>query len=674
MSGYEMRKTLLIGLMSAALALPGLAGEPDLDWRRLDRLEGRERPSSGRPARRTPPRVLQVAIPHQAPPAAPGESSDEMLATRARRAAGWTARQLAQRDGRREAFRVGFYDGLHAAFADPELARWNYHDGLELGRRAPEAHRHGTDIGTDAARVAAEQAAAEKVSQQFHDLGREPQPWPHATPPPFFADLHEAREPELEEVMRDHPLSGFPHAAGVGPLPEPWSFYRYRGYRDFYDASWKDAGHALAFWLRHADVEPPPPYFKQMFRYHYPRQLAQQAEVIESTFRHGLEDGWDYGAHVHRVWKHRQGYLRGWNEALRESSETAYHRGFARFYEERYSEHFHRWSTSPRLEIGQVTLRDANDDGVFEPGEDLAVALELVNYGGAPGDFVARLSGHPLERGVNVPLAVPRRTALRSAGPLPARIDPSIRPRTAGELALALGGIERRLPLVVSYPLELDRPVRLLDHDAVAGQARIEAVVRNTSRRAVAGEIELRGGSAAGAAPGSFAAIAAGQPRRFSFELTGLAPLDLLGGAVTVELTVTSGGKTHDQLVETLPELAVDLGNRELLRFMGHLARDDAAADDVRRAQELMLRRLRADWKAAVAQSGNPYKKDFKEGSRRTALGDLVATYRADRAGLTHREVFSTLAPRIEQLAKSMPGGHPFLRRSMKKLARQLAA
>jgi hypothetical protein len=93
---------------------------------------------------------------------------------------------------------------------------------------------------------------------------------------------------------------------------------------------------------------------------------------------------------------------------------------------------------------------------------------------------------------------------------------------------------------------------------------------------------------------------------------------------------------------------------------------------DIERARALVLRRMRADWRVAVRGRGNPYKRDLKRNATSTALGDLVRVARLEGAGAVRPEVFSGLGEEIEALAEDLPGTHPFLRKSMRKLARRV--
>ncbi len=705
------RKRITATLFSLLLAaaVPAVAAEePRLDYRR-DRVE---RPAGVRPGTKALPPALAIeaAVPRpeeiEIPRAKstdgpqirrhgevypkpgytkprhpkPGYSGD--LAAEARRAGARRAQELVERRGRQEAFEMGFYDGLHTVFDDPRLGRWDYRDGLERGRRSPDAHRLGSDVGLGAAHELAELAAHEAVSAQFHDLSREPGPRPYGSPPVFDAALSRARPPRLEDTFRDLPLSSSHRAAYVEPMPDPWTYYRYSGYDDFYESRWWNTDRAFetwvsrhrSYWRRLNDEEKV--YFERVFRAAYLERLpAAYDRVAGRAYHRGFDSGWDYGALVVYEWNYRQGYHEGWNLALAESAEAAYRRGYPEIYKDRYNTYFREWSTSPRPEIGEVVLLDGDGDGVFEPGEALAVEYELINYGGAAGDVAVRLDGGVLERGSLVRFELPRRTVWRSASPLKAAVKASVRPRTTAELELTAAGLERQLPLRVSYPLELDRGVSLAAHDSLAGRAVIEATVRNASRRSVVGDIELASKSTFGPPITRFLdEIEPGGQRRVSFELSGLAPLDLLGGAVEVELTVLGRGRRHDELGYRLPVLALDLDDRGLIEYFSLLARRGAPSHEMREAQELMLRRLSVDWRAVAAERGNAYKKDYKHGTRSSALGDLVATYRSERVTFRHRDVFTALAPRIEELAKTFPGTHPFLRRSMKKLARQLEA
>jgi hypothetical protein len=86
----------------------------------------------------------------------------------------------------------------------------------------------------------------------------------------------------------------------------------------------------------------------------------------------------------------------------------------------------------------------------------------------------------------------------------------------------------------------------------------------------------------------------------------------------------------------------------------------------------LLITRLREDWKVAVAGRNNPYKFDYRHNTATTALGDLVRTFREQEPAVRDHEVFDGLSTEVLALANSLPGIHPFLRKHMRKLAREL--
>ena len=688
----------LSGLAATSMAeekgsLPRDKTEIRLDYKResVDRRRQSARPQGARPASKSLPAELTIDVEHFEKDEAriAEKRSDGVVSARpryygklreeARRAATWTARELAESSGRRQAYNVGFYDGLHRALDDSHLGRWDFADGLERGRRSRDAERYGSQAGYDAARESAERLAQDEVSSQFHDLSREPRRRSYVETPPMEATLYEARPPRIEEVFRAHPVRGY--AGGVDPLPDPWAYYGYRSRAACYDRSWWEAARAFDLWAgRHrrywAELDDGErSYFKQVFRSEYSRRIAEAYQhVAERAYRYGFDQGWTYGAQISYDWNYRQGYHQGWHEALRESAARAYHRGFPDFYAERYDAYFDEWSTKASPEILRVELHEDNDDGVFEPGESIWVDYEIANYGGAPGRFDVRLEGRVLTAGARDGVELPRRGVRRSVRPLDSVIDASVAPRTRAELGFSVAGLEHRLPIKVSYPLEFQPRVSLTGHDSLAGRAVIEAMVTNASRRAVPAEVSLKSHELARPpAPRYFDEIRPGESRRLAFELDGLHPLDLLGGELDVEIEVASRGRRHDATGYRLPALALDLDERDLLLFMESLARRERIpSHEVNRAQELMLRRLRADWKAVADARGNNYRKDLKQGTRLTALGDLVRTFQSQRRTLRHPEVFTSLMPRLENMIKKLPGTHPFLRRSARKLARQL--
>jgi len=115
-----------------------------------------------------------------------------------------------------------------------------------------------------------------------------------------------------------------------------------------------------------------------------PRQLARRFDrLIARAWDRGFDDGFAYGAFVQEEWHFRLGYEAGFNEAVARAASAAFDRVFFRSYGELYDAAFRRWSDNPMPSILGVTLIDGNDDGVFEPGEDVLARYELANFGAA---------------------------------------------------------------------------------------------------------------------------------------------------------------------------------------------------------------------------------------------------------------------------------------------------
>ncbi len=197
--------------------------------------------------------------------------------------------------------------------------------------------------------------------------------------------------------------------------------------------------------------------------------------------------------------------------------------------------------------------------------------------------------------------------------------------------------------------------------------------MENESNRAVQGRLELTTASLPGAIVARpLGAVEAGQVRRLALEVDGLDPLDLLAGWVELDVALYGGSVVHDRFRYHIPDAARDLSNRDLLLFMVHLAREQRDARRVAATRELLMTRLRADWKAAVARRGNPYKFDYRHDGATTALGDLVQTYRMQDPAVRNHPVFSGLSRDVLNLAERLPGIHPFLRKYVRRLAREL--
>jgi len=617
------------------------------------------------------------------------DGHDLSIAERAASAADWTAHQIANTRGWRQYYRVGFHRGMRAALEDDLIGGRDYMEGVRSGSRDPGALFMGADLGRRAAEDAAATAAADQVADQFYDLYREPQRSPRPIVPDYAVREHWATGPELSEVFAAYSVYRVARIenrvrSAFGDWEwDAWRLYEAPRHEDFYDSSWRDPEAAFSFWKERGrrstvyskmrdrgDRE----YFRMVFKAEYARILqVYYQRHLRRGYGEGFEDGWTYGAYVNREWHYRQGYNEGFDEGVSTAAFTSYQVTYAIVYGRYYDDVFDEWSHNPKPGIVAVHLADGNDDGIFQPGEEILADYELANYGGLDGTFVVRLEGQEIELAEEVTIRLPARSLIHSDAPVRLRIDPYVPARTRTGLELTLADQREVVDLLVSYPLEFPREVDL-DRDSLAGRARVQVLVVNRSRKPIDAVVALervdgypiRDDRELGVLP-------AGAERWVTFDVEGIRALDMISGNLRAHFTVRSPGEVQDRLEFRFPDAASDLYNRELLELMLTFARDSSVPwSDVAEARALMLRRLRVDWTAAVRSRGNPYKKDYKGKGTRTALGDLVQTYQRERPGVSNGAVFDGLDSEIEAMAEELPGVHPYLRKYMKRLARKL--
>jgi hypothetical protein len=691
--------TLACALVASGLSAVGAERKPvKLDY---SRAKARERVDRSAAPRKPLPRALQLETRRvdgdesarspedrrkgraQARPT--GRLSRQVEIHRhARAAAVWAADTLVDQRGRREYFRVGFYEGMGEALRDPALGRGDHRQGERLGWRDVEARSIGTRTGDDAARFEAERNAEFQVVEQFSDLAARPRYLPLVDRPSFVPTLPLIAEPTLDEVFADFPLD----ARGREVFLEGWRYdaarlHDCRTYADFFDARWNDADTAFRFWNKRPERSA---YFRTLrdaedrglFEEKFGEVFVQRVATLLRTellpaFERGVRRGWSYGASVRQELEYRRGFHAGFVRGLEDSALAGFHATYPRHYEEAYRSTFDDWSRNPKLEIGEVWLSDGNGDGVFAPGEQLLVDAELINFGGGHAHLPLQLDGRVLDQPGYRMIDLPPRSVTRPEGRLHARIARHTPNRTLAALELALAESVRELSLRVSHPLQLRRGAWRVRRSNLDGEVTLEVDVENESTRAVHGRLELTTASLPGkivARP--LGAVESGQVRRLALEVEGLDPLELLAGWVELDVALYGGPAVHDRFSYHIPDAARDLSNRDLLLFMVRLTQEQRDADRVAATRELLMTRLRADWKAAVSRNGNPYKFDYRHDGATTALGDLVQTYRLQDPDVRDHPVFVGLSGDVLTLAERLPGIHPFLRKYVRRLAREL--
>jgi len=600
------------------------------------------------------------------------------------------AREMSRTLGRRQYYRIGFHQGVRVAADDESLGMWDYLQGIRLGRSDPEARSLGVRAGMNAADESAREDARIQVEAEFMDLSREPGRYPRYTPPQYDPVSRWIDAPELFDIFREIRIDQLPGRvrrtleAFEGWRDDPWKLYRCDTYTAFYEERWRDGEYAFARFLslpgrsrvyRRLPGDAARLEFERVFKSEFVRRLPRYFDAyLLPAHQHGYEDGWNLGASVRYEYSFRLGYSEGFDRAAAAEARAGFRAAYAAALDRYWNREFSDWSTSVVPGILNVTVTDADDDGVLRPGETALIAYELANYGGGSGDLALRLEGRYLERPLESTIRFRGRGVQRSRESLRAGILPTTPPRTRALLTMRVGDRTERIHALVSNPLEFTGRVTLDRIDTLGGSAILIVRATNTSRGIVGASIDLTGLSAyATTQTGALGFLGPGETAAASFEISSIRPLDMLSGELTASLLVRDGEDVQDSLEFSFPDLACNLDNRDLLRVMGAMSRDaGTTAADIARVRTLVLRRMRADWRVAVRGRGNPYKHDLRNGTAGTSLGDLVSMYRSERSMALRPEVFDRLGEEIAILADELPGTHPFLRKSMKKLARRV--
>jgi hypothetical protein len=611
----------------------------------------------------------------------------DTLADAARQAAFAAAERRAPA-GRREYFRVGFWGGLRAALNDGGIGIWDRREGERDGELDPDARLLGADLARDEADRRARRHAEEQVIGQFSSLENSVafQPLPRSVDwkaPPVALD-----PPDLVALMDEF---GFEraftsrharrHLAGWSWTPD--ALRRCGEVDRFYDGAWSDPDAAFLDWSR---GDPAAGWFRALAE---PAERAWVARVFGETFERwvahyhttmlaaahdrGAADGWDYGAFLRSELEYRTGYTAGFARAAAFAARDRFRGLYPELYDEWYAEFHDEWMRGVKPRIRDVTLHDEDGDGVFEPGERVSVAYELENLGGAAGWAPFRLTGDVLESDGVVDVELPARGTIRRRGDLAARIDGATRPRTRTKVAFDLAGDGLEIPLRVAYPLEIDRRSVDVDRDNVAGLVRVELIVENNGRDAIEGRVVLDVRGTGILQERAVGRLTGGSFGRVIFDLEGLQPLALVAGEVSLDFAVQAEGVEQDAYRRHLGDTVRDLTSDDLTEILRLLAQDRATSPrDIRTARDLLMRRLREDWKVAAMGRGNPYKRDLRDGGTRTALGDLLQAVTESRNAMARPEVFDGLSQDVVALSARLPGVHPFLRKAMRRMAAQL--
>jgi len=678
-------------LAASSFAIAASSSKPPAP--RFPQREGR--PRAAAPARATRPTAHAPAelVPARAKSnrraAVEREASDAEIESRGVEAGAAMADALAASEGRLVAYRVGVWEGQNAALADPLPDRFEYEAGLRRGRWDPEARAYGTTLGAADAGARAGTDAAHQVELQFRDLDRKPVQSPRIAPSEYLPELPTTPTPDIAGLYAEFPPARVPGVAHALPAAfagwsyDPARLHGCKGWREFSSFDWQDPDAAFhrfkedprrsAYYRRL-----PSPRARALFEASFldgflDRLPATYDHFLDPAFADGYDDGWGYGAFLHAEWSFRRGYAEGFDDAAVLAAQVSFERAYPIEYGRVYDATFREWMDSARPAILGARLLEDNDDGIFEPGEALVLELELANYGGAAGTFPLSLEGKALAAPVDIDVPLPARRRLMPRE-LATALEETTRAPSTQTLVLRVGPERQDLPLLVSYPMEFTGNISY-QAAALDGRGRVRFEVVNRSRRTVEAVDVAREtvNGAAAAERKSLGAVAPGVTTEAEFVVEGIRALDFIAGDVEVVAALEAGGKTHGRKTARFPELATRLDDPTLVEYLVRLGSDaDPDLRDVRQARRLLMQRLEADWRARCEEDGNSYQADVANGSARTALGELVAAYGRERKTLSRSIAFHGLDDEIRALAEGLPGVHPNLRRSMKKLAARI--
>ncbi len=590
--------------------------------------------------------------------------------------------------GIRNYFRVGFHQGMLDALNDDRLGRRDFRQGLRHGDADREARRIGRRLGSDAAFELAVADAETAVATQFRDLENEPRFAPVTSVPAWAAPRVDFDAPTVEDLLIEFPLLGFASLRRDFDLYlAGWEWDAARlvacaSYTEFYSRDWDSANRAFRQWRRNlrnerllrgltpAEID----RLRTIFADAFVRRIDRLAGIrLTPAWNLGLDRGWDYGSFIRQELDYRAGFAKGFRQQASLVAKAVFRSAYAREFESAYATAFDRWSTTAVPAIGTVRLLDGNDDGVFEPGESVIADVELVNFGGVDGRFVTGLDGTALAEIDSKQTRVPRRSAVVRRGLLEAVIDGSIRPRTRTRLTVRLGGETRSVKLQINRPLEWVGGSLRLSRDNLGGRVRVELDVRNLSRRERSAQVSLTTNLHDDIALSQeLALVRPADEVTVRFDVDGLSPLALIGGRVSLDLFVDADGVEQDRMTASIAGTATDLSSRDLPRLLRRMIAEGATPVETAQVRELVLLRLRADWRAAVRARGNPYKRDYRSGGDNTALGQLVQLSTGYGKRSATADLLDGLSVDVLTLARELPGPHPLLRKYVKRLARRL--
>lgn len=386
--------------------------------------------------------------------------------------------------------------------------------------------------------------------------------------------------------------------------------------------------------------------YRYYVEYYYSREFHQNIDQ-------GAVQGEQVGQLVGKNIAYKRGQAQAFNQKFKESSKQTFRDAFVGAYTENFNKTFQDYNTSAKLSLKLLDVIESENDGIFQPGEQISVRFRVRNVGGVGSALTASLTGD-VQEVQQQQFQVGRLQSQVYTAPLMARLSGSLKPRDVARIRLTVNGLSDDLNQTVQRMIELSRVRAQLN--VTNGSGDIYLVANNVSTVRTPGNVQVTLKlNNRDVMTQNLGNIDAGNSPQSVLTFSNIDPLELIRRNVNALITVSMNGSILDQAGV---ELTVDDPELELARYFTQVANGrglvPAGVSRENRLSDLRLSlsRINEEETRSMRKNGpNLWKKD----PGATMVGKLVELKTSTDQSEAAVKQFDQLAKQLWEARKNLP-------------------
>lgn len=362
-------------------------------------------------------------------------------------------------------------------------------------------------------------------------------------------------------------------------------------------------------------------------------------ENIDVGQVHGEGLGVQIGKRIART----KGLEKAFNTSFKESSRSSYRSAFTQAYSSSFESTFADYSNNAKLSIDLLEVVGADDDGIIQPGERIALKFKITNAGGVGSNLRVSVKGDVQNVNASDSFSVNALESKIVTTPFIANVDNRLQARQRATITLVVNGLEDTLGQQVNQMVEFSS--RQLSLNVNQGTGTVSVVATNVSTVTTPGVVSadlVVDGKSYNAIAGT---IEPGVSQRLVLQFSGIDPLALINSSVKASITLKHNGKDLDTYTQ---DLSAEKRTDALVSYFNDASNSKAFIPSFltedNRIEALIGQLASANGNEVTKNSGRGGRNMYRKEPDTTIVGKLAASFERSVQSEKAKDRYDTLS------------------------------